>query len=65
MSQVNRQKRTTFEELNSPIAIGELTNKQLPFDSGQREGIINDAIRQFKLTNLTKGNNSLWSLAKS
>ena len=56
----------TFEEINSPIAIGELTNKQLPFDSGQREGINNDTIviHQLKLTNLTKSDNSQWSLAK-
>ena len=25
----------TFEELNSPIAIGKLSNIQIPFDSGQ------------------------------
>jgi len=57
---------STFEEPNSPIAIGELSNKQLPFDNNQREGINNDAIliRQLQLTNITKSDNSQWSLAK-
>ena len=57
---------STFEKPNSPIAIGELTHLQLPFDSGQREGINNDAIviRQLQLTNIAKSINSQWSLAK-
>lgn len=29
----------TFEEPNSPITIGELSNKQIPFDNGQKESI--------------------------
>jgi hypothetical protein len=63
------QRRTswpTFEEPNSPIAIDELSNKQIPFDSGQRKGINNDAIviRQLQLTNIAKSINSQWSLGK-
>lgn len=56
----------TFEEPNSPIAIGELSNRQMPFDSGQRKGINNDAIviRQLQLTNIAKSTKSQWSLAK-
>ena len=56
----------TFEELNSPIAIGKLSNIQIPFDSGQRKGINNDAIviRQSQLTNIAKSINSQWSLVK-
>ena len=56
----------TFEEYNSPIAIGELSNKQIPFDSERREGINNDAIvmRQSQLTNIAKSINSQWSLVK-
>lgn len=56
----------TFDEPNLPIAIGELSNKQIPFDSGQREGINNDAIviQQLQLTNIAKSINSQWSLAK-
>lgn len=56
-----------FEEPNSPIAIGELSNKQIPFNSGQRDGINNDAIviRQLQLTNIAKSINSQWSLAKT
>lgn len=50
---------STFEKPNSPITIGELTHLQLPFDSGQREGINNDAIviRQLQLTNIAKSIN--------
>ena len=50
----------TFEEPNSPIAIDELSNRQMPFDSGQRKGINNDAIviRQLQLTNIAKVDNS-------
>ena len=56
----------TLEELNSPIAIGKLSNIQIPFDSGQRKGINNDAIviRQSQLTNIAKSINSQWSLVK-
>ena len=56
----------TFEELNSPIVIGKLSNIQIPFDSGQRKGINNDAIviRQSQLTNIAKSINSQWSLVK-
>ena len=56
----------TFEELNSSIAIGKLSNIQIPFDSGQRKGINNDAIviRQSQLTNIAKSINSQWSLVK-
>lgn len=70
---VDKEKNTaenivpTFEELNSPIAIGELSNRQMPFDSGQRKRINNDAIviRQLQLTNIAISINSQWSLAKT
>ena len=57
---------STFEKPNSPIAIGKLSNIQIPFDSGQRKGINNDAIviRQSQLTNIAKSINSQWSLVK-
>lgn len=56
----------TFEELNSPIDIGKLSNIQIPFESGPRKGINNDAIviRQSQLTNIAKSINSQWSLVK-
>ena len=56
----------SFEESNSPITIGELSNRQIPFENNQREGINNDAIviRQLQLTNIAKCINSQWSLGK-
>ena len=57
---------STFEKPNSPIAIGKLSNIQIPFDSGQRKGINNDAIviRQSQPINIAKSIKSQWTLAK-